>query len=158
MRERESAAEGKRGSDRESEGERGIEREREGEGEGGRGGDTEGGGEREGERCDNGVPPFTFRVSGFGFRVPPDSAVTYFNRGSTFALRRSTLDCCLGGQREERCLPRPTVSNVERPFHSPSFKFWFSDFGFRVSRFVCRASCFGLRAPGLKQRFPRILQ
>ena len=38
------------------------------------------------QRCDGGL----------GFRV---STVTQVDRGSTFALRRSTLDFCLGGQR-----------------------------------------------------------
>jgi len=33
------------------------------------------------------------------WRPQVDSTVTYVNRGSTFALRRSTLDVCLGGQR-----------------------------------------------------------
>ena len=37
-----------------------------------------------------------------------ESAVTYVNRGSTFALRRSTLDFCLGGQRSLKELVEST--------------------------------------------------
>jgi len=34
---------------------------------------------------------------------PGISIVTEVNRGSTFAVRRSTLDVCLGGQRSSVC-------------------------------------------------------
>jgi len=38
---------------------------------------------------------------------PKVYTVTQVNRGSTFALRRSTLDFCLGGQRSKDLLRHP---------------------------------------------------
>ena len=46
-----------------------------------------------------------------------DSTVTYVNRYSTFALRRSSLDFCLGGQRSLRAAQRATrtiLANTQR--------------------------------------------
>ena len=37
-----------------------------------------------------------------GFLMSEVPTVTYLGRGSTFALRRPTLDVCLGGQRSEQ--------------------------------------------------------
>ena len=42
----------------------------------------------------------------------PESTVTWINRGSTFALRRSTLDLCLGGQLSWRAAQRAKMTEV----------------------------------------------
>jgi len=48
------------------------------------------------------------------------STVTEVNRGSIFALRRSTLDFCLGGQRRSKGNLKPDVETRESSLALPS--------------------------------------
>jgi hypothetical protein len=67
--------------------------------------------------CSRGTPPREVpRVRGPSMREPSPESITRVERGSTFALRRSTLDFCLGEQRSWWA--------AQRAKRATSFPFW----------------------------------